>query len=347
MNAKKRLDNVTIFRFVAAFYVFIFHANMRIYVNFDPLISFPIANGAVGMSFFFVLSGFILAYNYADGTGKGYFMKRIRRIYPAYIFCGVLTLPMLIQDSGNGLQSILTILTSIGLYITATQSWFYTTFAHWQFGGTWSISTEMFFYAMFPILIKLANNGYLKHMLIISFVSLSLIIPVSMVYNSEIILPVYYASPVYRLPEFVIGICAAKFMQNGVKVHLLAALASVAAMYYFLTFPIISYMQYNFAIVPCIAIILIYISQIGTSMIMKPFVWLGEISYSFYLMQVVGFMFFDRLKPEFIYNNGVYGWALLFIVFTAMAQVSYSLFEKRNVVLLIINSIYGRSYKKA
>lgn len=61
---RKKMDGVTILRFIAAFYVFIFHINMRVPVNFGELINKTISNGVIGMSIFFMLSGFVLTYNY-------------------------------------------------------------------------------------------------------------------------------------------------------------------------------------------------------------------------------------------------------------------------------------------
>ena len=57
---RKKMDGVTILRFIAAFYVFIFHINMRVPVNFGELINKTISNGVIGMSIFFMLSGFVL-----------------------------------------------------------------------------------------------------------------------------------------------------------------------------------------------------------------------------------------------------------------------------------------------
>lgn len=92
---KKQLYGITIFRFVAAFYVFIFHMNIRENISSTPFINAFISNGAIGMSIFFILSGFILTYNYSSGTPDNYIRKRIARIYPAYMFMGLLCLPFL------------------------------------------------------------------------------------------------------------------------------------------------------------------------------------------------------------------------------------------------------------
>lgn len=138
-----RLDGVTISRFVAAFYVFIFHANLRAPIDLGGYFNGVVSNGAIGMSLFFVLSGFVLTYNYDSGVTKDYLIKRIKRIYPAYIFTGLITLPLLFLVDGHFVVG--KIIASIVLYVFSIQAWFYQAFNVWNFGGTWSVSVEMFF----------------------------------------------------------------------------------------------------------------------------------------------------------------------------------------------------------
>lgn len=338
MTKPKRLDNVTILRFVAALYVFLYHANARIHLDFPWPLNWIISNGAVGMSLFFVLSGFILTYTYGSSVGSGYFKKRLNRIFPAYLFCGLITLPFLFMQSGVSFDGVIKSLTSIFLYATATQSWITPSFFYWNFGGTWSVSTEMFFYACFPVILKCINKENIHYVSIISLAFCGLIIPLSLVYKPEIQIPIYYATPIYRLPEFIIGVVAAKYMQHGLQVKWYSVLLAVSVVLFSCSYPMQGYMGHNLVIVPAIAVILVGISQMNTHSVLKPFVWMGEISYSFYLMQCAGFMFFDYLRPSFIYDNGLYGWLALYVIFTIAAQISYSLFEKRNVVKLLLKT---------
>ena len=64
-----------------------------------------IQTGFVGVSLFFVLSGFILAYTYIDddgalrGTWKDFLFARFARVYPVYLFALVIALPIFIDIS--------------------------------------------------------------------------------------------------------------------------------------------------------------------------------------------------------------------------------------------------------
>src|SRR5215472_5538849 len=93
--ARPRLPAVTSLRFFAAFHVALFHMKeMRILTGPNWLTSFA-GIGYVGVSFFFVLSGFILVYTYEGRNIElgNFWQTRFARIYPAYIFSLLLTFP--------------------------------------------------------------------------------------------------------------------------------------------------------------------------------------------------------------------------------------------------------------
>jgi len=94
-DARPRLPALTSLRFFAAFHVVIFHFQaMQTFIGpvwFQKLSSI----GYVGVSFFFVLSGFILVYTYAGRPMvlKNFWRARFARIYPAYAFSLLVTAP--------------------------------------------------------------------------------------------------------------------------------------------------------------------------------------------------------------------------------------------------------------
>ena len=110
---------------------------------------FGLANG---VSLFFVLSGFILTYNYPvlhDKIGR-FYLARFARLWPVHIFTLGLAM-FLLPSLGTGAM------TENGLKllfanIFLLQSWVPKNGFVFSFNGvSWSISTEMFFYAAFPI----------------------------------------------------------------------------------------------------------------------------------------------------------------------------------------------------
>ena len=100
-----QLPALTGLRFVAALLVVVHHvmrhfrpgivptdAQDPVIAVFERLLYAVLYEGGIAVDFFFVLSGFILTYNYVNQaggqrvSGPGFYIARIARIYPAYIF---------------------------------------------------------------------------------------------------------------------------------------------------------------------------------------------------------------------------------------------------------------------
>ena len=82
-SINRSISNIVIARAVMALVVMLAHANLI--VNRDLFHGIFIQE-ACGVDFFFVLSGFLVAWLYKDKaiTGIEWFKKRFIRIYPAY-----------------------------------------------------------------------------------------------------------------------------------------------------------------------------------------------------------------------------------------------------------------------
>ena len=135
---------LTSLRFVAAFYVFLFHIHLR-----WPLVSSasPVAkffnHGACGMSIFFILSGVVLGYRFTKGV-KNYYdyaFNRLTRIYPIYFLAAFLMLPWLfssMQHYQSHIEIRYIFIILINLFLL--QAWLPQLFTYWNDNGSWSIS---------------------------------------------------------------------------------------------------------------------------------------------------------------------------------------------------------------
>jgi peptidoglycan/LPS O-acetylase OafA/YrhL len=115
------------------------------------------------MSLFFVLSGFVIHYNYRDlflrrGVARGlceFAAARFARLYPLFfVFLFVAITANTLVVIGRYAFPIL------AYYVTLTQSRWCAVYSgkitiNWAFPISWSVSTEMFFYAVYPAVVFL------------------------------------------------------------------------------------------------------------------------------------------------------------------------------------------------
>lgn len=160
-QAITQLPALTSLRFFAASLVVLFHYLPRT-ANADTWWLRVINHGYVGVSFFFVLSGFILAYTglHRDFRAKehrqAFYIRRIARVSPAYFVALLLHWPLFAWYQHSVLTPVdagLRIVTVTGATIAMIQPWF-----PWLLGQlnapSWTIGVEMFLYATLPWLLN-------------------------------------------------------------------------------------------------------------------------------------------------------------------------------------------------
>jgi peptidoglycan/LPS O-acetylase OafA/YrhL len=147
IHERRDLPALTSLRFFAAMLVVLCH-----YDNFGGH-NLPLEIAGFGyqaVTFFFVLSGFILAYAHATPVKVGlnietkqFYVFRLARILPAYFIALAIAAPFYFQGrtSFAGTVSVLLLI----------QSWWPSFSFLWN-NPAWSLSNEIFFYALFPIL---------------------------------------------------------------------------------------------------------------------------------------------------------------------------------------------------
>jgi hypothetical protein len=170
---RQDLPALTGLRFVAAFSVLIGHGFAWILADHQTpggVVFWVSQISGFGMTLFFVLSGFVIHYNYGKlVTTKGlrgvaaFLWARFARLYPlfllmmlVYVALSSRTLALL---SGNP-ERFGSVLQALPYFLLSIHSWVYTLIGENPvidaIGGgspiTWSISTEWFFYFAYPLL---------------------------------------------------------------------------------------------------------------------------------------------------------------------------------------------------
>lgn len=150
-------------RAVAAYSVLLAHVSQAAYrIGLKP-VSTMFSDAWVqvahfGMSLFFVLSGFVIFYNYEESFRRSFigalgpfFTARFARLYPLYLL-------VIISAAGPlGASRLAGHPIVLAAYATMTQSWFNMEGA--VFPPAWSISTEWFFYALFPLAVLIVASA--------------------------------------------------------------------------------------------------------------------------------------------------------------------------------------------
>ena len=187
--------------------------------------------GYVSVSLFFILSGFILTYNYASSetsgvvqNRRGFWAARVARIYPVYLTGFLLAAPFALHTHLH-LKSLFATLPSLSgrvfSFLTLTQAWTPSHALFWN-GPSWSLSVEVFFYLLFPFILPWLWRLNEKQLLGVALLLwLAMLVPSGVLDSlgahaghgaaeSSATLNFIKYSPVLRLPEFMIGIMLGK-----------------------------------------------------------------------------------------------------------------------------------------
>jgi peptidoglycan/LPS O-acetylase OafA/YrhL len=123
----------------------------------DSWIKTFIDRGFLGVSFFFMLSGFILAWNYPTiRSPKDYALARVARIVPIYYLSLLFSLPLLLNFTiSKGFDW--EIVAKAFAVLTFTQSWLPHISSFWN-GPAWTLSCEAFFYAALIFILPTATK---------------------------------------------------------------------------------------------------------------------------------------------------------------------------------------------
>ena len=175
------VPGLTGLRFLAAFSVLFAHAVAVLLQGHDypgSVAYWCTQASGFGMTLFFVLSGFVIHYNYAGlvtgGRLRGiaaYLWARFARLYPLYLLTllGYVLVSRRHFDFWFGDPApFRDVLHALPYFLFSLQSWFYVpigdTSLIYAVGGstsiTWSISTEWFFYLTFPLVAWLVLRSH-------------------------------------------------------------------------------------------------------------------------------------------------------------------------------------------
>ncbi|MCU1321251.1 MAG: acyltransferase 3 [Acidobacteriaceae bacterium] len=220
---KSKVAPLTSARFLAALYVILFHT------AYDSGFSIPrwfktfLSLGGASVSFFFVLSGYILATVYLVKEGpldkKRFWMARFARVYPLFFVILVLDTPQILLDRVARYSWATSIWkTSVNFFLDVflLQGWSQA-FNAINF-PSWSLSDEAFFYAIFPIVgvfvWKMRARSAAAFGMVLYLGTLALLL---LLYRAGLKNDFAYNMPLLRSSEFILGIVAGKVHLSALR----------------------------------------------------------------------------------------------------------------------------------
>ncbi|MEV7779625.1 acyltransferase [Kitasatospora sp. NPDC088351] len=357
-----RLNSLTGLRWIAALAVFLSHVGTLLPLpDAKPLLSL----GSSGVTFFFVLSGFVLTWTWTAGDRVGpFYGRRFARIWPVLLVAVLVPLLLQLPDARPDHADTLkvTALSAVLLY----QAWVPGHILDSANPVAWSLACEAFFYALFPFVARPLARRSLRWLgvaaVLLLVVGWGLRIWLWDAYPPQarpkftgvngLLLGTF--SPVARVWEFLLGVVAAAAVRKGWRspIGVAPAAALVAAGYVVLwllreeTWRLfVVYDALPQVTAPLFALLIVAVAgkeiSGGTSWLgTRPMVKLGEWSYAFYLLH---FTVLFEISSSLFDKNGVMeyymrpvkaswsnaGWAVLALAITlAACALLYQFYER-------------------
>ncbi len=314
--------------------IVISHFNKDLFLYKIDYISNLFLRANVGVSYFFILSGFIMiiAYHKKDKIDYFEFYKnRFARIYPLYIV-GLLLYFITRSDLFDWYKLV--------LYSLGIQTWIPGEAMILNFPG-WSISVEFLFYLLFPLLY---NHFYSKKNKTIWVVTIVLWLITQVFSNLYPISGVYegphtksheflYYFPIWHLNEFLIGNLAGMFFVKNFKQKNYDVQVILIFLLILLSLMFVPLFYHNglmaLLFVPAILLISGNNGKITKLFSMKPLEYLGEISYAVYITHIpVLYLLREFLKVQGYQFNSNIVFAIYVIVILITSALFYQCIEK-------------------
>jgi peptidoglycan/LPS O-acetylase OafA/YrhL len=306
-----------------------------------PILGGTPAAGYLGMTLFFVLSGFVIHYNYAASVGSlnartvySFAIARFARLYPLLFLCVAITAVMP-RDPLPSLGA------SLPFYLTMTHGWTPQVVGNIFLGdlfapASWSISTEVFLYLIYIAMARPIDR-FLNSDKSVLFAMGALVVVVSLFYGGQVVgwwytildfsYPsmdhwLFYRSPLCRVSEFGLGVLVAALYNlrsaSAVTVRertlagIAAAVGAVWAAALLLGGEIpairdqVLILRLSWGFAPSVAALMFFLARCRSPLSWfaenKAVISLGDASYSIYMLQWV---FFSVFSAHGVAANGL------------------------------------------
>lgn len=308
MTYPSDIKPLTGLRFFAAFWLLLYFFWSRFEGFSRPLI---IDNGNLGVDLFFILSGFVLAHVYgpqvenSNYSHKGFIWARLARVYPLHLLTFSMMFGMFVVAiiTGSEFDKSAFDLSHIPYHLTLTQAWGFIGADTWNF-PSWSISAEWFAYLTFPASFWVASrfkNAPIAGLMLVFAVFYAFYALMDGV-NIELTNMTWQGGVIRIIPSFLGGIMLWFIGRKGLfnpKYSKIAILANVILL--FTTCAITNSPWLVWPMLLSLVFFLAESSKLPSQEVIgsKTFVYLGEISFSMYMVHLPVDIVINRIISKF------------------------------------------------
>ncbi|MBU4436346.1 MAG: acyltransferase [Alphaproteobacteria bacterium] len=332
---------LTVLRFFAAFWVVMFHYWPNLAIGFTPAIA---AKGYLGVEAFFTLSGFILCHVYLQGFGQGRFRygdflwNRLARVYPLHLatLAGVGLMAAAAGLAGVTVGHNIISWEALPANLLLVHAWGFAPVSGWNH-ASWSISAEWFAYLSFPAFAfaawKLRKKPFLAVALALTLIA--------------VLYPVFERLAGFPLTEATIKWGALRIVPcfaYGCALHALWRSGAIpgrvagpgAAIMGAVVLGMVQFGAPDFLIVAGLGGIIVMLAALAASgstfASQSVFVYLGEISYSTYMICIPWKILSVNAATRILQIEGdqlpFLVWVVIVAALIPLSAISYHLIEK-------------------
>lgn len=349
----QKLPSLTAGRGIAALLVAVHHACLV----WGGILA-PVGNvGWLGVSYFYILSGFVLTWSFApERSTREFYLNRVARIYPLHIITLAISLIafLLIRDPLAGYKgNVLGTISQLFLihdwlpgHPQVRQAWN---------GVSWSLSAEFFFYVVAPFLLKWsgkAKNSTLVNVSAALYLLTTFGGIASVHFHADRIYDFLQYHPIARLPEFIYGIAAARLLQRGAQIKASPLLKFIAFAPLFMYIVDNEHRNAILMINLCVPAFILFIQSGATNDIKGKysalnhsfFEKIGEASFSLYMTHALILGIMAKIVVALnIHTHAIYLIAIFLATSLAVSFIFYKFIELplRKAILLRAKPIMG------
>jgi peptidoglycan/LPS O-acetylase OafA/YrhL len=337
INYNNKTNPLYILRFIAAALVVFYHYEPHVLK--DSIFHELISKSSEFVNFFYFISGFVLVIAYQKSLSLKVFpriefwVKRLARIYPAYLFALILTLAFhfFVKSTFTSIQY------RLPLEVLMLQNWVYNASMNYP---SWSVSCELFFYFVFPFAIPKLIRYYLKlnlfkifalfYIFIFVFVFISYYLKMQNTDTTNLLFVVIKNHPIPRLAIFILGTYCGflfnsekiEFINNSFNSRLISIISLLLIVFFLHTSPKNSIIFDFGALAPIYFFFVLSIcnagEKINSFLSNKYFMYAGEISYGVYILQYPVNLYYNHFIMSTLSIQGFFIYLFLLIIVSAL-----------------------------